>query len=145
MLTDQGVITGRADETLRLRRQLGAEHIGIFADALVKHAVPLGPLSISDAARDAVERGLADAVIVTGSATGSAASERDVESAVAATSAPVYVGSGVTAANVRMLIPPASGVIAGSWLKREGIVTNPVDVARVRELRDALDAIYGRS
>src|SRR5437763_1037242 len=40
LLTDQGLITGRAAETLRLRKQLGGEHVQIFADVLVKHAVP---------------------------------------------------------------------------------------------------------
>ncbi len=44
MLTDQGIIQGEADQTLRMRRYLNAERIQIFADVLVKHAVPLGPL-----------------------------------------------------------------------------------------------------
>lgn len=141
MLTDQGVITGRADRTLRTRKALGAEQIAIFADVLVKHAVPLGPLTIGDAVADVVVRGLADAVIVTGSATGQAASIDDVQAAVsAAGEVPVYVGSGVSAANAGKLIPPAQGLIAGSWIKIDGDVRNPVDVNRVRELRNALDS-----
>ncbi|HAX25945.1 MAG TPA: phosphorybosylanthranilate isomerase [Chloroflexi bacterium] len=135
MLTDQGIITGRAAETLRLRRALNAEHIRIFADVLVKHAVPLGSQSMERAVADAVERGLADAVIVTGTATGSAALPEDVRRAVAATSAPIYVGSGISDANVTDYVPPAAGVIVGSWLKVDGLVANPVDVARVRALR----------
>jgi uncharacterized protein len=142
MLTDQGIIEGRADETLRIRRALGAEHIRIFADVLVKHAVALGPLTIEDAARDAVERGLADAIVVTGGATGSEAARRDVERAVSATVAPVYVGSGVTAANVNQFVPPALGVIAGSSLKCGGKVAAPVDAGRVRELRTAIDRTH---
>jgi predicted TIM-barrel enzyme len=106
----------------------------------VKHAVALGPVTLEDAARDAVERGMADAIIVTGGATGSEASEGDVERAVAAVHAPVYVGSGVTADNVRRVVPPATGVIVGTWVKLDGVVTNPVDVDRVRRLRAALDA-----
>jgi membrane complex biogenesis BtpA family protein len=138
MLTDQGVITGRADETLRLRRLLGAERIQIFADVLVKHAVPIGPLLLEDAVRDAVERGLADAVIVTGNATGRAASPADVQRAVDSCDVPVYVGSGITAANLADFVPPASGVIIGSWLKRDGDVRNPVDAARVERVRSVL-------
>lgn len=140
LLTDQGVITGRADETLRLRRALGAERVRIFADVLVKHAVPLGPLTLAQATQDTVERGLADAVIVTGAATGAAASPDDVRAAVAASAAPVYLGSGVTAANLRDYIPPATGCIVGTALKRDGDIANPVDVERVRALRAALDA-----
>lgn len=139
MLTDQGIISGCADETLRLRRLLDAEHIQIFADVLVKHAVALGPVTLEDAVRDAVERGLADAIIVTGAATGSAAAAADVERATSATGVPVFVGSGVRADNVNSVVPPASGVIVGTWVKQDGVVTNPVDVERVRALRLALD------
>ena len=42
VLADEGIIEGRAPETLGLRRELGAD-IKIFADVFVKHAVPLGP------------------------------------------------------------------------------------------------------
>lgn len=141
MLTDQGLITGRADDTLRLRRALGIEHVRIVADVLVKHAVSLGPLQLEDAVADAVDRGLADAIIVTGGATGKAATSDDVRNAARATGAPVYVGSGVTAHNVADFVPPASGVVVGSWLKQDGRVANPVDVTRVRQLREVLDSI----
>jgi uncharacterized protein len=139
MLTDQGLIQGRADETLRLRRQLGAERVGIFADVLVKHAVALGPLGMAEAVSDTVERGLADAVIVSGVATGAPASFEDVRVAAAASAAPVYVGSGASAGNVGSFVPPATGCIVGSALKVDGRIANPVDAARVRALRDALD------
>jgi len=139
MLTDQGVITGRADETLRLRKLLGAERIRIYADVLVKHAVPLGPLQIDDAVRDAVERGLADAIIVTGNATGQSASPEDVQRAVTAAGVPVFVGSGATADNLSEFIPPATGAIIGSWLKHDGLIDNPVDVRRVERVRSRMD------
>lgn len=144
MLTDQGIISGRADETLRLRKLLGAERIRIFADVLVKHAVPLGPVTLEDAVSDATERGLADAVIVTGTATGHAASPDDVRRVVDITGAPVYVGSGVTAGNLPGFVPPATGAIVGSWLKRDGIVSNPVDARRVERVRSVLtERIHG--
>jgi membrane complex biogenesis BtpA family protein len=119
---------------------LDAERIRIYADVLVKHAVPLGPVQLEDAVRDAVERGLADAVIVTGSATGSAASPADVQRAVDATGVPIYVGSGVTADNLSNFVPPAAGVIVGSWLKRDGVISNPVDARRVEHVRSVLNA-----
>ena len=140
MLADQGMIQGRADETLRLRKLLGAEHVRIFADVLVKHAVPLASTRLEAVVRDTVERGLADAVIVTGTATGSPARREDVARVCGATDAPVYIGSGVTASNVSGFLPPAHGVIVGSWLKIDGEIDNPVDPARVRALRAALDA-----
>lgn len=141
MLTDQGLITGRADETMRLRRHLGIEHVRVMADVLVKHAVPLGPLALEDAVADTVDRGLADAIIITGGATGKPATVDDVARAATATSAPIYVGSGVTADNVAGVRPYAAGIIAGTWLKYDGQITRPVDQERVRQLRHVLDAL----
>lgn len=137
MATDQGLIAGRADQTLRLRRALDAEHIRIFADVLVKHATPLGVPTMTDAVEDAIERGLADAIIVSGSATGKATSPPDVAEAVnAAGSVPVYVGSGATIETLPTLIPPAYGAIIGTGLKERGDVHAPVDPARVRAFAD---------
>src|SRR5262249_15073629 len=65
MLTDQGLIEGNAYETLRYRQRICPE-AAIFADVHVKHAVPLGDWTIEDSARDTVERGLADALIISG-------------------------------------------------------------------------------
>src|SRR5205807_454266 len=72
MLTDQGLIEGNAYDTLRYRQQI-CPRAQIFADVHVKHAVPLGDCSIEDSARDTIERGLADALIVSGAGTGLAA------------------------------------------------------------------------
>jgi membrane complex biogenesis BtpA family protein len=134
MVTDQGVIAGEADRTMRLRRELGAEHISLFADVLVKHATPLGSPTMADAVEDAIQRGLADAIIVSGSATGKPASLSDVAASVeSAGSAPVYVGSGASLETVRSLLPPAHGAIVGTGLKEGGDVHAPVDPHRVRE------------
>src|ERR1039457_5404310 len=50
MLTDQGLIEGNAYDTLRYRQRV-CPKTQIFADVHVKHAVPLGNLTIADAAR----------------------------------------------------------------------------------------------
>ena len=74
MAADEGIIQGKAAETLRYRRSLGVHTaVKIFADVLVKHAQPMGSPGISHVARETVQRGLADAIIVTGPATGSPA------------------------------------------------------------------------
>jgi len=69
MWTDQGVIEGRAAETLRARRSLGAD-VAILADVDVKHATAPPGLAPEDAAADAWHRGLADGLVVSGVATG---------------------------------------------------------------------------
>ncbi len=134
MLTDQGLIEGQAFETLRYRRQICPAAM-IFADVHVKHAVPLGNWSIADSARDAVERGLADALIISGTGTGIATERQDVERVRACCpAAKVLLGSGVTRENVPDYLPLADGFIVGTSLKRDGKVFNAVDPKRVAAL-----------
>lgn len=138
MVTDQGVIEGRAFETLRLRRQL-APDVQIFADVHVKHAAPLAPLPIEIAARDTLERGLADALIISGTGTGTATDLSEVERVRAACpKARILIGSGITAASVADYLRAADGVIVGSSLKRNGRLRDLVDARRVAALRRAM-------
>ncbi len=133
-VTDQGVIEGEAAATLRYRAMLGSP-IEIWADVLVKHAAPLAPLEPETATHDCLDRGLADAVIVTGTATGAPV---DVELLrrvrVAAGDKPVVIGSGLTVQNAARLLGYADTAIVGTWLKHDGVVRNPVDPERVRTL-----------
>lgn len=138
MLTDQGIIEGDAYHTLRNRERL-APGAQIFADVHVKHAVPLGDWSLEDAAHDTLERGLADALIVSGVGTGKAADLDDVKRVRAACPrAKILLGSGVNVANVRNFLQIADGAIVGSSLKRDGKLSHPVDVRRVTALAKAM-------
>ncbi|HEY2951058.1 MAG TPA: BtpA/SgcQ family protein [Verrucomicrobiae bacterium] len=140
MVTDQGVIEGRAFETLRLRRAL-CPHVQILADIHVKHAVPLAPLSLEIAARDTLERGLADTLIISGTGTGVATDPRDVELVRAACpEARLLIGSGITAGTVGEYLGLAHGAIVGTSLKRPGGVHQPVDIRRVAALARAMRA-----
>ncbi|MBN1449359.1 MAG: BtpA/SgcQ family protein [Bacteroidetes bacterium] len=127
MQTDQGVIEGRAHDTLRLRRCIDAMHVHILADVFVKHAVPLAPTSIRNAVRDTVERGLADGIIISGSGTGEAADLEDVRHATESTAAPVYVGSGVRLETLAETLALAHGIIVGTAIKTGRITAAPVD------------------
>jgi uncharacterized protein len=138
MLTDQGLIEGNAYETLRYRQRV-CPPARIFADVHVKHAVPLGNWTIEDAARDTVERGLVDALIVSGAGTGLATDLEDVKRVRrTAPGTPILLGSGVTPQNVRDFLPVADGFIVGTSLKVGGIVSNPVDQRRVAALVRAI-------
>jgi membrane complex biogenesis BtpA family protein len=136
-VTDQGVIEGRADAVQGLIRQLDAP-VAVWADIDVKHAAPLAPRPIGDLAEDAVERGLAQAVIVSGRGTGKPAEERDLVAVRAALGAtPIYVGSGATVESIPTLLHYADGVIVGTAAKRDAVVSAPVDPDRVRALVEA--------
>ena len=134
MLTDQGILQGKAHETLRYRTTLNSE-VKIFADIAVKHAVPLADIDLGISAEDTCYRGLADALIVTGLGTGKQTCYnhiRQVKSAVPQTC--VFAGSGVTVDTITDLLQCADGVIIGTWLKHGGVVTNEVDGKRVQSL-----------
>jgi membrane complex biogenesis BtpA family protein len=134
VVADQGIVQSDAYHTLRDRRLLAAD-VALFADVQGKHAVPLAPVELEQEARDLVNRSLADALVVSGKATGEATPMADlkrVRSAVPTT--PLLVGSGVTADTVAELLSVADAVIVGTWVKRDGSVRNAVDPDRVRRL-----------
>lgn len=138
MATDQGLIEGDAHRLMRYRRDLGAD-IKILADVLVKHAQPLGRPSMTTAVQDTIHRGLADGVIVSGTATGHAPTVEDLARARdAAGDTPVFIGSGATIDNIAHLIPAASGVIVSSSLKRKGQIEQPIDPIRTRQFVTAM-------
>jgi membrane complex biogenesis BtpA family protein len=135
-LTDQGVIQSIAHDLLRERAALGATGVRICADVSVKESVPLASgLSIEDETDDLIHRGLADAVIVSGANTGSGADVEELRRVRGmAGEVPVFVGSGVSIANVQRFLPLADGFIVGTSLKVDGRTHNPVDAAQVRNL-----------
>ena len=134
-VADQGLLQGIAHELLRDRASLQARGIQIWADVDVKHSAALAARSLRDEVRDLIERGMADAVIVSGAATGSPIDLETLRTVRdAARGTPVLIGSGVMAESLGPLVPFAEGLIVGSSLKREGLAKNSVDIDRVRSL-----------
>ena len=141
MAADEGLVQGEAHETLRQRRFLGAD-VKILADVLVKHAAPLGNSDLGLTAQETVRRGLADGLIVSGPATGRPTSSFDVEVVrQAVPEAFVLVGSGVDESNAWRVLEHADGAIIGTSLKRDGLVANPVDPARVERMAEIFDTL----
>ena len=139
--TDQGIIEGRASETLRARAALGSS-VAIWSDVHVKHGRSLAHETIAEEAEDAAKRGLADALIVSGAGTGKPTSTSDLEAVKArGLGCPIYVGSGVTEDNVAALLAVADGVIVGTSLKAGASTLDPLDAGKaesfVRRARDA--------
>ncbi len=133
MLTDQGIVEGRAAETLRKRAAV-ARDVLIFADHMVKHATPVVSIDEIQSAKDLRHRGLADGVIVSGAETGA---EPDRNSFVAVREAlpdaPIIIGSGLTEANASTFAN-AEATIVGTSIKAGGRVEAPVDPDRVARL-----------
>ncbi len=138
MATDQGLIEGCAYELLRYRRELGS-HVKIMADVLVKHAQPLSSSDLINALRETIDRGLADAAIISGVATGSPPTLEDLKLAKAAAGGvPIVIGSGANFDNIGSLMQYADGVIVSSSLKRQGKIENSIDPIRVSQFVETI-------
>jgi len=138
MFTDQGLIEGRAAETIRLRARLCPE-VAILADVFVKHATPPPGARLLDSARDAVERGHADGLIASGTATGRPADPDHLRALKsAAEGVPVWLGSGLTPENAADFAAVADGFIVGSALQAGSRAGAGVEEERVRALLAAL-------
>jgi uncharacterized protein len=112
--------------------------VKILADVQTKHAAPIALVPLEQEARDCVERGLADALIVSGAATGEPTAPGDLKRVRdAVPGIPLLVGSGATAETAAELLAVADGLIVGTAVKRDGVVGHPVDAARVRRLVEA--------
>ena len=138
MVTDQGIVEGRAHEVQRLRAAI-APDVQVWADVGVKHAAPLGALDLEVTAADTVHRALADAVVVSGLATGRPVEQEHLSSVRRGVGqAPVLIGSGFDAAQMKAVMPVASGAIVATHLKAAG----RVEREKVQELVRARDAMW---
>ena len=136
--TDQGLIQGSAYDSLQYRNQLGSK-VQIMADVMVKHATPAGKRTLLDAANDTVHRGLADAIIVTGEATGSCVDWSEVEALKAQLpKVPIWIGSGINRENITQAEQLADAVIIGTYFHRNSQISLPLDLKRVRDLVGSL-------
>jgi uncharacterized protein len=140
-VADEGILESCAGELLRYRRSIAATHVHVLADIKKKHSAHAitADVSLAETAR-AAELFLADGVIVTGSATGVAADPADVDAVAAAVALPVLVGSGVTPENVAACAA-AQGFIVGSFVKQDGLWSNPIDPGRALALARAVCAL----
>jgi uncharacterized protein len=136
LLSDQGVIEGQAADLLRYRQMIGAQEVLIFADIESKHGVPLVPRPRSVVAQDMVERGGADAIIVSGASSSdpvNIAHLEELRQAVPGT--PLIIGSGMSLETVEFL-RYADATIFGFGAKPH--LKAPVDAKMAMKFMDAV-------
>ena len=137
--SDQGPLVGRAAGILRLRRSLGSA-ARIFADVDVKHAVMAAHADPVHQAEDLLERAGADALVVSGRATGAepdAALLKRLRERFGG-GAVLLVGSGLREDNAAVLLADADGAIVGTAVKEGGVTSRPVDPAAARRLAESV-------
>jgi membrane complex biogenesis BtpA family protein len=138
MHTDQGPIVGRAAEVTRLRSSL-CPSVEIWADVMVKHATPPPGADPGQMALDTVERGLADAIIVSGAGTGLRPDSGLVKLVRDALphGTRLVIGSGASTENLGEILGEGDSVIVGSSVKHEGRAEHRVDPSRAEEFINA--------
>lgn len=140
-LSSLGLVPPCAAEFCRYRHDLDLSVLA-FADIHTKYTRSLYPSDLETSARRATEAG-ADALIVTGEATGKATPLDAVEVVKSATSLPVLVGSGVQSLTVGAILKRADGLIVGSSIKEGKNASNPVSPSLAREFMGAVRAARG--
>jgi membrane complex biogenesis BtpA family protein len=142
-VSNEGVMSGRAGAVSRYRHAIGADHVRVWADVLVKlgsHALT-ADRPLAEQVRD-LEWFDADAIIVTGRRLADPPVYDDVAEVRSATDLAVVVGSGVTAENVGRLLDVADAAIVGSALKMGGVWWGEMSPAAVAEIATARDAAF---
>src|SRR5881296_1272145 len=116
-----GLIEGCAGHLLRKRKELGCEHIKVFADVKKKHCshALTGDLDIVDEVKQA-QFFLVDGVIVTGARTTEPPDSAELRRVKKATHVPVVIGSGMSPENIKTYYPLADGFIVGSTFRQDG-------------------------
>ncbi len=133
-VADEGIIEASAAKLLRYRKMIGAERVQVWTDVKKKHSAHAitADVSLGETA-ETVEFMGADCVIVTGSVTGEAPKVADVKEAKSHCHLPVFLGSGISEANIDQFYNEADGFIIGSSFKVDGLWSNTIDPALVTQ------------
>ena len=133
-VADEGIIEASAAKLLRYRKLIGAERVQVWTDVKKKHSAHAITADVSlGQTAETVEFMGADCVIVTGSVTGEAPQVADVQKAKTHCQLPVFLGSGISDANIEQFYNEADGFIIGSAFKVDGLWSNTVDPNRVTQ------------
>jgi hypothetical protein len=139
--SDQGALHGRAARILRLRKAMDSS-VRIFADVDVKHGRMAAHADALEQAEDLVGRAGADALIVTGRATGQPPEAEQISRLRERIGDfPLIVGSGLSADNAAALLAHADGAIVGTSVKVGRITQRPVDLEAAKRLAAAVAAL----
>jgi uncharacterized protein len=141
-----GLIEGCAGKLLRLRKDLGCEHIKIFGDVKKKHCshALTGDLDILDVVKQA-EFFLVDGVIVTGARTTEPPAPAKLQRVKRSSHVPVLIGSGLTPANLTKYFPHADGFIVGSTFREHGDFLGTLDPQRLEAFMTVFRSLRRKS
>lgn len=122
-----GIISPCSASLIAYRKQIGAEQVIVLADIQVKHYHMLcNSINISESAQWAEHQG-ADAVIVTGLASGIETPIENLRKVRNAVRIPVAVGSGITKENICQQLDIVDILIIGTSIRQNRSMSEPID------------------
>lgn len=138
-ISNSGYMDAQGPKLLRYRKALDAEDIMIFGDFQVKHGshAITADRSLEEKALD-IQQCIADAAIITGSATGKTPDIESIRNVKKHLSIPLLIGSGMNRNNADELWTEVDGAIIGSGFKENGDLTKPVDKELVKRFMEKI-------
>ena len=133
-VTDMGIMDSRGPEALRLRSNIGAEHIHLLHNLVCAFGVPFVERPHAEEAYGIQVHVGVDGFTISGRAAGFApdpAFFSKVRKAVP--EMPIIAGTGVSKENVEQFLKVSDGAIVVTCLRKDGKTLNPVDPRRVKE------------
>jgi membrane complex biogenesis BtpA family protein len=133
--SDFGLWNTNVGDVARHRHRLGADHVRLFFNVVPESATYLATRDLASITKTTVFATAPDALCVSG-ATAGAPTDADALRIVkeAAGDVPVFVNTGVTAANAAQQLAVADGAVVGTYFKADGVFANRADQSRVEEL-----------
>jgi len=131
----EGLLQPIARDIQSIKKKLYCES-KVFVDVNCKHSKPI--MDLIEASIEAHRRGLADALIVSGSRTGEPVDPIDLYLVRKHTSIPIILGSGAKPENIGLYWKLVDAFIVGTYFKRYGKVFEPVDINRVKRFMEKI-------
>jgi len=128
-VTSAGILQAQCCEILEMKKRMNSQ-IPIYADIYEAHGVPLCPMSVEDAAWEAVNEAFADGLFI-----GGRNDEERIELCKAVkkrVNVPCLLSGGATADNVERLLSVYDGVSVATWIKG-GDMRKPIDPSRAKQ------------
>jgi membrane complex biogenesis BtpA family protein len=142
--SDFGLWNTHSGRSVRHQHKIGAQEVRLLFNIVPESAEYLTERPIAEIARTTVFNARPDVLCVSGLTAGmetSAQTLNTVKEAVPDT--PVFANTGVRLSNVEEQLSIADGAVVGTTFKREGMIWNPVDEARVRAFMDRVRELRG--
>lgn len=136
MMTPFGVELGQAHTAIKMRNQLGAANVAIFADVHDRTGTPIATGGFEEDVEFAVRLGMADGLVITGK---SYAETLDLIGRVRRKYPQIAIlaGGGVTAHNFAEVVVDASGAIVSTSMKDTGSAVGRFVPDKVKEFMTA--------